>query len=173
MDVPARAEKLSATTYDELRGLARSQLARLRPGQTLQATALVHEAWMRVNERHGDLSSTEDRRYFFFALGRAMRDLLVEEARRRSARKRGGDSQRQTLTGLGVAEHSDADVLAVHEALAELERDNPEHARIVVLRFFGGLTTEETASALDTSVSSVARRWRFCRAWLRRHMGDE
>ncbi len=167
----ARAQELSATTYSELRELARAQLAGLRPGQTLQPTALVHEAWLRVNAQHGELTSTDDRRYFFFALGRAMRDLVVEEARRRCAAMRGGGARRQTLTGLVIAEHSDADVLAVHEALSRLEQESPDHAQIVMLRFFGGLTVAETATALGTSVSSVGRRWRFCRSWLRKRMG--
>ena len=96
-----RAQELTVTTYAELRGLAQSQLARLRPGQTLQPTALVHEAWLRVAKQHGDLSSADDRRYFFFAIGRAMRDLLVEHARRRRAQKRGGGARDETLhTGM-------------------------------------------------------------------------
>ena len=166
-----REQELTATTYDELRGLAAAHLARLRPGQTLQPTALVHEAWMRVSRQHGELSATDERRYFFFALGRAMRDVLVEEARRRDALKRGGGARNETLhTGLVHMVDSDADVLAVHEALAGLEAESPDHAQVVVLRFFGGLTMEETAAALGTSLSSVERRWRFCKAWLRRQM---
>ncbi len=97
----------------------------------------------------------------------------VEKPRRRSAAMRGGGARRQTLTGLVIAEHSDAEVLAVQEALTGLEQESPDHAQIVMLRFFGGLTVAETATALGTSVSSVARRWRFCRSWLRKHMGIE
>ena len=166
-----RAQQLSATTYNELRGLARFQLARLRPGQTLQPTALVHEAWLRVNARHGGLNSTDDRRHFFFALGRAMRDLVVEDVRRRAAAMRSG--RRETLTGLAIAGNSDDEVLAVQKGLNGLEQESPDHARVVVLRFFGGLTVEETATALGTSVSSVERRWRFCRAWLRKRIRGE
>jgi RNA polymerase sigma factor (TIGR02999 family) len=151
--------------YAELHGLARARLARQSPGQTLQPTALVHEVYLRVA---GDSDVTwEGRRHFFFAAARAMRDILVEQARRKANLKQGGDWRRQELDeACAVLEPPSDDVLAIHEALAELEEIDPVKAQIVLLRYFTGLTREETAALLQISERTLDRQWRFIRAWL-------
>ena len=158
-----------AGLYDELRALARRRLGELPPGQTLQPTALVHEAWMRVAGRDSPLPP--GRRSLVFLIGRAMRDTLVEDARRKGALKRGSSPQRVELTeDAALAPGDGFEVLAVHEALEALEVEDPESAQVVLLRYFTGLTVPEVAEALDCSVSSVERRWGYARAWLRRRM---
>lgn len=153
--------------YDELRAIARRRLAGLPPGQTLQPTALVNEAWMRVAGRDSPLPPGG--RALMFLISRAMRDTLVEDARRKGALKRGGER-----VELGAEPELPAgdplQVLAVHEALEALEREDPEHAEVVALRYFGGLSVPEVAEALGCSTSSVERRWTYARAWLRRRM---
>ena len=142
---PAAAEQLLPLVYDELRKLAAAKLARERPGQTLQATALVHEAYLRLV--HVDDSQQWDGRgHFFAAAAEAMRRILVEAARRKASLKRGGDIDRITLPEIAqFPENAQFNLLALDEALASLERLHPENARIVKLRFFGGLSLEETA----------------------------
>lgn len=167
---PAAGTEILPLVYDELRKLAAARLAKIPPGQTLQATALVHEAYLRIADRQdGEWSG---RAHFFFAAARAMRDILVEDARRKASLKRGGDRKRLELHESGLAiQPPDDDVLAVDEAVKKLEREDPEQAQLVMLRYFSGLTTEETADVLGVSTATVERRWRFVRAWLRRELG--
>lgn len=166
----AAAGALLPLVYEELRALARARLAQLPPGQTIQATALVHDAYVRLigDEDPG----WEGRAHFFGAAARAMRDILVEQARRKAAKKHGGDHQRVDLQGAepSLAPNHDQ-ILAVHEALRKLEADDPRKGEIVNLRYFAGLSTEETAHALDISIGTVEREWRYIRAWLQREMG--
>jgi RNA polymerase sigma factor (TIGR02999 family) len=163
------AAQLLTLVYDELRQLARSKLARLPPGQTLQPTALVHEAYLRLLGKQ-DLQ-LESKRHFFFAAARAMRDILIEQARSKAGPKRGGDRKRVSLTdALAASDRSAEDVLAVTEALAELEKEDPQKAQIVHLRYYAGMNVKETASVLGLSERTVHRQWRFIKAWLERRL---
>ncbi len=159
--------RLFERLYGELRKVARGQLAGTPPRATLQATALVNEAYLRLLGKSEP--SWENRRHFFFAAARAMHDVLVEEARRKSAKRRGGDRRRVTLDGLdagvGLATPVD-DLLALDEALASIEADDPRQADIVRLRFFAGLSESETADALGVSTRTVSREWGAARARL-------
>ena len=159
------AMDLLPLVYAELRELARSRLARQPPGQTLTPTALVHEAYLRVA---GESNVTwEGRQHFFFAAARAMRDILVEQARRKAGPKRGGGRHRQDLDeACTLLQPPSDDVLAVHEALEELEGRDPLEAQIVLLRYFAGLTMDETATVLDVPERTLDRHWRYIRAWL-------
>jgi RNA polymerase sigma factor (TIGR02999 family) len=168
----SRPYESSQTIYGELRQLARAQLGRLPPGKTLQPTALVNEAWLRLAGR--DVDDAGSRREFVGLAARAMRDILVEDARRKGARKRGGDWRRTQPEQLILAtEAPPAELLALDEALTELERREPRQARIVHLRFFAGLTEEETAEALELSDRTVRREWRLARLWLFEQLGEE
>jgi RNA polymerase sigma factor (TIGR02999 family) len=164
------AADLLPLVYAELRQLARARLAREAPGQTLTPTALVHEAYLRVA---GDSDVTwEGRQHFFFAAARAMREILVEQARRKAGPKRGGDRRRQELDdACAVLEPPSGDVLAVHEALKELEGRDPLAAQIVLLRYFTGLTMDETAAVLGQAERTLDRHWRYIRAWLMKRLG--
>ena len=164
------AERLLAVVYQELHQLACARMAGLPPGQTLQATALVHEAYLRLTDK-SDVS-WESRQHFFFAAARAMRDILVEQARRKARPVRGGGRQRQELDeACAVLEPPAENVLAVHEALEELEKIDPVKAKIVLLRYFSGLTTAETAEVLGLAERTLDRQWRFIRAWLLKKLG--
>jgi RNA polymerase sigma factor (TIGR02999 family) len=159
------AADLLPLVYAELRELARARLSAQPPGQTLQPTALVHEAYLRIA---GDSHVTwEGRQHFFFAAARAMRDILVEQARRKAGPKQGGGRSREELDeACTVLEPPSDDVLAVHEALEELERRDPLKAQIVLLRYFTGLTMDETAAILGIAERTLDRHWRYIRAWL-------
>ena len=164
------AERLLAAVYEELHQLARARMAHLPPGQTLQPTALVHEAYLRLTDK-SDLP-WQSRQHFFFAAARAMRDILVEQARRKAGPVRGGGRQRQELDeACAVLEPPAENVLAVHEALEELEKHDPLKAKVVLLRYFSGLTTDETAEVLGLSASTLDRKWRYIRAWLLERLG--
>jgi RNA polymerase sigma factor (TIGR02999 family) len=165
------AEQLLPLVYDELRKLARARLAHLPPGQTLQPTALVHEAYMRLLGK-ADLH-LESRRHFFFVAARAMRDILVEHARSKAGPKRGGDRRRVELTA-AVADHGppSEDVLAVNEALTELEKEDPLKAQIVHLRYYAGMNAKEAASVLGLSERTLHRHWRFIKSWLHSRLGE-
>jgi RNA polymerase sigma factor (TIGR02999 family) len=165
------ADRLLAAVYEQLRGLARARMAHLAPGQTLQPTALIHEAYLRIADK-GD-AGWESRRHFFFAAARAMRDILVEQARRKAGPVRGGGRRRRDLDeACAVVEPPGTDVLAVHEALEELEKQDPVKAQIVLLRYFSGLTTAETADVLGMAERTLDRQWRFTRAWLLKRLGE-
>jgi RNA polymerase sigma factor (TIGR02999 family) len=166
----AAAERLMAVVYEQLHQLARARMAQLAPGQTLQPTALVHEVYLRLTDK-SDLA-WESRQHFFFAAARAMRDILVEQARRKAGPVRGGGRRRQELDeACAVLEPPAENVLAVHEALEELEKQDPLKAQIVLLRYFSGLTTEETADVLGLAASTLDRKWRYIRAWLLKRLG--
>ncbi len=161
------AADLLPLVYAELRALASARMRKTPPGQTLQPTALVHEAYLRI--MRGADAGWDGRGHFFFAAARAMRDILVEQARRKGSLKRGGDRHRADLDpAIAVFEEPREDVLALNEALDRLEAENPDAARIVMLRYYAGLTGQEAADVLGVSLSHVDRRWRFARAWLRR-----
>jgi len=165
----AASDALARVVYDELRRLARQQLRRERPGQTLQPTALAHEAWMRVmGSRHLE---AHDRGHFLGIAARVMRQILVERARARRAAKRGAAPERVTLDDALVGEAPRSiDVLALDEALERLAAAYPSHARLVELRFFGGLSVEEAADVLGSSPATVKRHWSFAKAWLFREL---
>ena len=162
---PASAERLLPLVYHELRRVAAQMMAHEAPGQTLQPTALVHEAWLRLSGENKE--SWAGRPQFFAAAAEAMRRILIENARRKSRIKRGGGWERVRLEGLDIATATDdATLLLVNEALERLEAQDPFKARLVKLRFFAGLTAEESAPILGVSVPTVKRHWRFARAWL-------
>jgi RNA polymerase sigma factor (TIGR02999 family) len=165
------AAELLPVVYAELRRLAGALSGRLPPGQTLQPTALVHEAFLRLV---GDQDpGWNGRRHFFGAAARAMRDILVEQARRKGAHKHGGGARRVELTeGLAIIEPPADDLLAVDEAIQKLQAEKPHLAEIAMLRYFAGLSADETAAVLGMSTSTLAREWRFARAWLVRQLGD-
>jgi RNA polymerase sigma factor (TIGR02999 family) len=153
--------------YDELRGLAARLLAQERPGQTLQPTALVHEAYLRlVGEK--DAPNWESRRHFFAAAAEAMRRILVDRARHKHSAKAGGKLHRQVLPDLEQPAGDPAlDLLAVNEALDKLAQLDPRKAEVVKLRFFGGFTNEQTARILGISSSTADNDWAYARSWLR------
>jgi RNA polymerase sigma factor (TIGR02999 family) len=155
--------------YAELHELARARLARQPAGQTLTPTALVNEVYVRIA---GDSNVTwEGRQHFLFAAARAMRDILVEQARRKAGPNRGGGRQRRELDeACAVLEPPSDDVLAVHEALQELEASDPLKAQIVLLRYFTGLTRDETATVLGLAERTLDRDWRYIRAWLKKRL---
>jgi len=167
---PHAAEQLLPLVYGELRKLAAERMAQERPGQTLQATALVHEAYVRlVDVDH--VQHWNSRGHFFAAAAEAMRRILVEQARRRNTAKRGGQANREELDESAIAApESDQDVLAVDEALGHLSETDPVAANLVKLRFFAGLNMTETAKALGMSVRSAHEIWAYARSWLRREM---
>jgi RNA polymerase sigma factor (TIGR02999 family) len=168
-DAPAAAQLLPLV-YDELRRLAAQKLAQELPGQTLQATALVHEAYLRLVDGN-KVQRWDSRGHFFAAAAEAMRRILIDNTRRKQADKRGGGWQRQELVEEELAIDSTGDeLLAVDEALAKLARSEPETARLVELRFFAGLTLEEAARALGLAVRTAQRQWAYARAWLRREL---
>ena len=165
----ATCDELFPLVYAELRRIAAREMRREKPGRTLQTTALVHEAYLRLLK---DASlSFENRAHFLGIAARAMREILIEHARARSARKRGGGAVRLTVDDLVAPVPSPSiDVLALDEALQRLARLDERHARVVELRYFGGLSVEETASALGVSPATVKRAWTLARAWLFREM---
>ena len=164
------AARLLSLVYAELHQLARARMARLPPGQTLQTTELVHEAYLRLVGK-ADLH-LEGRKHFFFAAARAMRDILVEQARRKAGPRRGGGRRRVHLQeNAAVVAPPVDDVLALHEALTELERHDPVKAQIVNLRYFAGMTVPETARVLGMSERTLHRDWRFIKAWLENRLG--
>ena len=167
---PSAAAQLLPLVYDELRQLAAHRLAHEKPGQTLQATALVHEAFLRLA---GDKSSRDwkNRGHFFAAAAEAMRRILVENARRKSQTSRGGGRQRVALEAVQPAATSPSvDLLAMDESLVRLEAHDPEAAKLVKLRYFAGLTMPEAADALGMTLRTAERNWTYARTWLYRDL---
>jgi RNA polymerase sigma factor (TIGR02999 family) len=161
--------KVMPVVYDELRRLAGRYLRRERPGQTLQPTALVHEAYLRLSK--DKKQSWQNRTHFLAIAALSMRQILVERARARGASKRGGAQIRITLDEtLAVQRETSIDLVALDEALTRLALIDPQQTRIVELRFFGGLTVEEAAEALGISPATVKRGWSVARAWLKREL---
>jgi RNA polymerase sigma factor (TIGR02999 family) len=164
---PSAAEELLPLVYDELRKLAAQKMARETPGQTLQATALVHEAWLRLG---GDQQAAwQNRAHFFAAAAEAMRRILIDNARRKKAQRHGGNVERVLLDGLELAAGmEDEQLLALHEALDRLAAHDAVKAELVKLRFFVGLTMAEAAKVLGLSEPTAKRCWTYARAWLYR-----
>jgi RNA polymerase sigma-70 factor (ECF subfamily) len=166
--------ELMPLVYDELRRLAASYLRRERPGQTLQATALVNEAFVRLSRERG--KPFQNRTHFLAIAALSMRQILVQRARAKHAEKRGAGAERITLdesiaAGARPSDREGVDVLALDEALTRLAALDEQQAKIVELRYFGGLTIEETAETLEISPATVKRQWTLARTWLRRELG--
>ena len=169
---PQAAEQLMPLVYDELRKLAAQRLAQEKPGQTLQATALVHEVYVRLVDvekaQHWD-----SRGHFFAAAAEAMRRVLIDGARRRTTQRRGGEAKRQPLIGIEAAmPESDDELLAVDEALGRLQQIDPTKAKLVELRYFAGMTIPEAAQALGISMTTANRYWAYARAWLHEELSS-
>jgi RNA polymerase sigma factor (TIGR02999 family) len=165
----AALDELIPLVYDELRRLAHLYTGRESPGHTLQTSALVNEAYLRLADQTNP--RWQNRAHFFAVCAQLMRQILVDHARRRRSRKRGGGVQLVSLDeGMIVSEERAADVVALDEALARLDELDPRQSRIVVLRFFGGLSIEETAEVLGVSPGTVMRDWTLAKAWLRREI---
>jgi RNA polymerase sigma factor (TIGR02999 family) len=164
---PQAAEKLLPLVYDELRKLAAQRLAQENPGQTLQATALVHEAYLRLVDTE-KVQQWNSRGHFFAAAAEAMRRILIGNARRKQAQKRGGgQAKRMDLDAIELADSPASDkLLAMDVALTRLAAKDPVKGELVKLRYFGGLTTEETAAILGISMATADRYWSYARAWL-------
>ncbi|HEY9509640.1 MAG TPA: ECF-type sigma factor [Verrucomicrobiae bacterium] len=162
---PQASEELLPLVYDELRRMAAIRVAQEAPGQTLQATALMHEAWLQLVAEGS--RTWENRAHFFGAAANAMRRILIDNARRKAALKRGADRARIDIEAIDLSVASPDDtVLLINEALELLEKEDPEQARIVVMKFFGGLGNEEVAHALGISERSVRREWTHAKARL-------
>jgi RNA polymerase sigma factor (TIGR02999 family) len=160
------AEQLLPLIYDELRKLAAARMANESAGHTLQPTALVHEAWLRLAGKDADVQFA-NRAHFFAAAAEAMRRILIERARRKGAEKRGGDWQRIDLDKVDVAVDADDDtLLLVNEALEKLAQEDANAAEVAKLRFFGGLTLEEAAQVMGVTKRTADRYWAFARVWL-------
>jgi RNA polymerase sigma factor (sigma-70 family) len=189
---PAAAEQLLPLVYDELRRLARAKLGHEKPGQTLQATALVHEAYLRLVGKQGPGASGQEpaepnlapgsrplapgsfssRGHFFAAAAEAMRRILVESARRKQRLKRGGGREREPLEEDQIAAPSvDGDLIELDAALEKLQQKDSRKAELIKLRYFAGLTQQQAAEALGISVATADRDWAYARAWLLREMG--
>ncbi len=175
---PDAASQLLPLIYDELRKLAAQKLAREQPGQTLSATALVHEAYLRLVARPrvegGEEPAWDSRRHFFSAAAEAMRRILVENARRKKRTKHGGGRNREVLEpDLIAALEPTQDLIALDLALEKLASLDPQKARLIELRYFAGLTSDQAAKVLGISASTADRHWTYARAWLRREVVGE
>ncbi|HEY4415253.1 MAG TPA: sigma-70 family RNA polymerase sigma factor [Verrucomicrobiae bacterium] len=162
---PKAADRLLELVYDELRRLATSKMARESPGQTIQPTELVHEAWLRlVGSKHPNF---ENRAHFFSAAAEAMRRILIDRARRKLAVCHGGGYERVNMEGQDLAApDADQELLDVHDVLDKLAKDHPVPAELVKLRYFAGMTNEETAQVLGISVTTTKKYWAFARTWI-------
>lgn len=173
---PHAAERLLPLVYEELRKLAAQKMAQEAPGNTLQATALVHEAYLKLvgDSRKESSPQWNSRGHFFAAAAEAMRRILIDNARRRSAEKRGGGRERIELDpALLSATDRDERLLELDEALNRLELQHPEKARVMKLRFFAGLTNADAAAAMGISDTTADRHWAYARAWIRREMAAD
>jgi RNA polymerase sigma factor (TIGR02999 family) len=162
---PKAADQLLELVYGELRVMATHKMAQEAPGQTLQPTALVHEAWLRLVG--SETPNFENRAHFFSAAAEAMRRILIDRARRRRTQRHGGEYERVNFDASDLAApQADDELLAVNDALDQLAKEHPVQARVVKLRYFGGRTNEEIAQILRISIASVKNYWAFSRAWL-------
>lgn len=165
----AALDELIPLVYDELRKLAASYLRRKAGPHTIQATALVHEAYVRLADQSS--ITMENRAQFYGLAAKVMRDILVDHARKRLSRKRGGDQLRLSLTSAErLGRKPEVELVALDDALKVLATTNPQHSRVIELRFFAGLTIEETAHVMSLSHATTERYWSFARAWLRREL---
>jgi RNA polymerase sigma-70 factor (ECF subfamily) len=165
-------DRLVPLVYAELRRLAKSYMRKERAGQTLQTTALIHEAYVRLIDAQN--VQWQNRAHFFGVAARVMRQILVATAREHGSQKRGGRAQQVSLDeALVVGQEQDEDLIAIDEALSALAEVDARKAQVVEMRFFGGLTEEETATALRVSPETVKRDWRIARSWLRRRLSGE
>jgi RNA polymerase sigma factor (TIGR02999 family) len=159
-----RTEELLPAVYDDLRKLAAHRVASMAPGQTLQATALVHEAWLRLAGKQGEW---ESRTHFFATAAEIIRHILIDHLRGKARLKRGGGQLRLDIDALDIADASpDEKILMIDEALQQLEKAHPDKARVVVLKFFGGLTDKEAAESLGVTERTIERHWAYAKAWL-------
>jgi RNA polymerase sigma factor (TIGR02999 family) len=169
---PSAAEQLLPLVYEELRKLAAAKLVHEKPGQTLQATALVHEAYLRLVDVD-KARNWDSRRHFFFAAAESMKRILIEKARRKQRQKHGGGLRRAPLDDVEIeSPASPVDLLALDEALARLAHEEPEKAEVVQLRYFVGLSHEEVGEILGISTVTAKRHWRYARVWLHRQMDE-
>jgi RNA polymerase sigma-70 factor, ECF subfamily len=166
----AALEALTPVVYEELRRLARRYMANERVGHTLQATALVNEAYMRLVDIHK--VQWQNRAHFFAMSARLMRRILVDSARSRKYQKRGAGAQKVSLDERLMVEEPGRDIVALDDALNELAKVDDRKSKVVEMRFFGGLSVEETAEALGVSVDTVMRDWKLAKAWLLRELGS-
>jgi RNA polymerase sigma factor (TIGR02999 family) len=167
----AAADALVPLVYAELRRMAAAKMARERPGHTLQATALVHEAWLRIVDESGQ-PQFDNRAHFFTAAAEAMRRILIERARRRLAARHGGGAEHVDFDSIeiGIVPGKEEELLAVHDALDALAVEHPRKAEVVKLHYFTGLTLAEAADVLGISHPTAKRDWAFARGWLRREI---
>ncbi len=167
---PRAADELLPLVYNELRNVAAAKMAREQPGQTLQATALVHEAWMRLAK--GKAQQWDNRRHFFAAAAEAMRRILIERARRKKAKREAGVASYDELPESRiVVQASSNDMLAIHEALNSLAKEQPDGAELVKLRYFVGMSMPQAAEAMDKSLRATERLWTFAKTWMRHELG--
>lgn len=167
---PQASEQLLPLVYEELRQLAAQKMAQENPGQTLQATALVHEAYLRLVGSESQ-PAYRDRGHFFAAAATAMRRILIDNARRKRADKRGGNSARVPLDDLAAAT-PDGELLALEDALQKLAANDPLKAQLVEMRYFAGMTVDQAALVLGISASTADRHWTYARAWLQAELRD-
>lgn len=171
-DVESGADELFPLVYNQMRHLAQHMMSKEQPGQTLQATALVHEAYLRLSDTDRNLWT--NRNHFYMVAAKAMRHILVERARRRGRLKRGGDRKGVALTDSDLLfDTNSLDLVNLDEAIRRLSIRDPRASQVVMLRFFGGLSIEETAETLDISTSSTKRDWNYAKAWLFRAMSED
>jgi RNA polymerase sigma factor (TIGR02999 family) len=169
---PSAANQLLALIYDELRKLAAARLAAENPGQTLQATALVHEAYVRLIDVQA-AQRWDSRGHFFAAGAEAMRRILIERARKKASQKRGGKLERLSIDAVDIADHaSPEELLLIDEVLEALAKHDPSAAEVVKLRYFAGLTINEVAESLGMSRRTIYRHWNYARAWLSAELND-
>jgi RNA polymerase sigma factor (TIGR02999 family) len=173
-EAPGAEEQLLPLVYEELRRLAAARMANEMPGQTLQATALVHEAWIRLLGPDGNEQAWDNRAHFFGAAAEAMRRILIDRARKRKRVKHGGKLERINLDGIDVAETTAGDVLLkVDEAIAKLVQEDPQAVELIKLRFFVGLEMAEIAKTMELSERAAYRIWAFARAWLYKELSPK
>jgi RNA polymerase sigma factor (TIGR02999 family) len=164
-------DDLLKEVYDELRSLAKQMIAKENPGHTLQATALVHEAYLKLQASYPEVLSGKNRREFFACAAEAMRRILIDQARARKARKRGGDRHKVPMEAAEIAmPQNDVDPEELSLALVELSKHDPEAEELIKLCYFVGLSHEQAAEVLEVSLSTVNRRWRYAKAWLKDFM---
>jgi RNA polymerase sigma factor (TIGR02999 family) len=172
--VASPAEQYLPVVYEELRKLAAARLLHEKPGQTLQATALVHEAWIRLSGSSGEQEHWKNKAHFFSAAAESMRRIMVDRARSKGSVRKGGEWKRVELETIDKVSEEDSDILIrLDGALAELEKEEPQCAEVIKLRFFVGMEMKEIAASWNVSERSVYRAWAFARAWIHAALGED